>query len=126
MLFRSQSLLSRCLGDPVFAAKTLTLFEQRALEDVNRLRKCATDGEAEGAQRLAHNLKAVASHVSAAKLREIAFELEQAGARRDLQFVMENLAKLENEARRCAAYIPGAMEQIASATPPENTIKLAR
>ena len=49
---------------------------------------------------LAHNLKSVAAHVSAGQLREIAFEIEQAGARRDIQFAdRHRLARLDEEVR---------------------------
>jgi two-component system sensor histidine kinase/response regulator len=107
-------LLARSLDDPEFATKTLKLFERRALEDVERIRKCVLAGETENAQRLAHNLKAVASHVSAGELQGIAFQIEEAGARRDLQFIAERLIELDAEARRCAEYIPEAMKRIAT------------
>ena len=91
------------MEDVDFACKTLDMFQQLALEDVDRIRKCVAAGEADNAHRLAHNLKSVASHVSAAKLREIAFEIEQAGALTRLQFITDHLAdKLDIEARRCA------------------------
>ena len=51
--------------------------------------------DVDGARRLAHNLKAVAAHVGAAPLRAIAFEIEEAGIRRDLQFMEEQLARLD-------------------------------
>jgi Amt family ammonium transporter len=121
-----KALLARCLDDAEFAGKTLEQFQQRAIKDVERLRECVAAGDAEIAQRLAHNLKSVASHVAAGRLREIAFEIEQAGARRDLQFIAEHLTRLDVEARRCADYIPGAMKQIAIAGLPGDSAKETR
>jgi CheY-like chemotaxis protein len=116
--FDVEAMLTRSLGDPKFANKILEMFQQRAALDVEQLRKFVAAGEAENAQRIAHNLKSVASHLEAGELREIAFELEQAGARRDLQFITDRLAQLDVEVRKCTDYIPGAMKQLANAGSP--------
>jgi len=108
-----EALLVRCMRDAAFATRLLEKFGQRACEDVERLRAGVASGDAAGTGRLAHNLKSVAAHVSAEKLRAIAFEIEQAGGRRDLQFMEKQLTLLEDEARRCAAYIPQAIERLA-------------
>jgi hypothetical protein len=47
-------------------------------------------------------------------MREIASQIEQAGARNDLQFVERQLALLDEEVRRCASYVPRAIEEIAN------------
>ena len=107
-----RALLSRCLGDAAFARTTLELFQQRALADVDRLKKSLVECDAVTVNNLAHNLKAVAAHVGAAKLRAITFEIEQAGARQDLQFAQQHLADLAAEADRCAAYIPQAIDRL--------------
>jgi ammonium transporter, Amt family len=117
------TLLLRCMGDAGFAVRTLQQFEQRAIDDVQRLRNCVTGGESENAQRLAHNLKSVAGHVAAASLRQIALEMEQAGARHDLQFIGDQLEKLDQEARRCIEYIPAAMNRIKPLTVPQDAKK---
>jgi len=70
---------------------------------------------------LAHNLKSVASHVAAGSLREIAGEIEQAGARRDMEFIAGHVTKLDEEARRCAAFIPGAIKQMAASGLPADS-----
>ncbi len=108
-----KALLARSMDDPDFASRILKLFERSAVKDFEQLGKFVAVGEAENAQRMAHNLKSVASHVAAGRLREIAFELEQAVRCRDLQFITEHLAKLDIEVRRCMAYIPAAIKQIA-------------
>jgi Amt family ammonium transporter len=120
------ALLVRCLDDPGFAGKTLEMFQQRALEDVERIRKCVAAGEAESAQRLAHNLKSVAAHVSAGQLGVIASEIEEAGARHDLQFITDHLSILDAEARRCAAYIPAVMKQIVARGVPAHPAEQTR
>jgi PAS domain S-box-containing protein len=112
-----ESLMVRCLQDAAFATSLLEKFAKRSAGDLTRLREGLASGDAAGAQRLAHNLKAVAAHVSAEKLRAIAFEIEKAGAQRDLQFIEQQLSQLDDEVRRCASYIPQAIELLAAANP---------
>jgi hypothetical protein len=64
--------------------------------------------------------------VAAGQLREIAFEIEQAGARRDLQFIADSLAKLDAEAQRCAAFIPTAMQEMGTTPVPAVAAKQTR
>ena len=86
------------MSDAGFAAQTLEKFHQRALGDVELLRDGIAAGDIEKTTRLAHNLKSAAAHAAASPLRKIAFEIEQAGGRRDLQFIEKQLARLEAEA----------------------------
>jgi Amt family ammonium transporter len=121
----TDALMVRCLQDVGFAKSLLEKFGKRAIDDLARLRAGVASGDAAGAERLAHNFKAVAAHVSAEKLRAIAFEIEKAGARRDLQFIEQQLSNLDDEVRRCASYIPQAIENIAAANPsnsPSNSV----
>jgi HPt (histidine-containing phosphotransfer) domain-containing protein len=111
------ALLGRCLQDPSFATELLEKFGKRASEDVGRLRAGLAAGDFAAAERLAHNLKAVAAHVSADKLRDIAFEMEQAGAQHDLQFMEQQLTLLDEEVRRCTASIPEAIEKLFKTLP---------
>jgi PAS domain S-box-containing protein len=107
-----EALLARCMSDVGFVRMTLEKFQQRAIEDVELLRRGAAAGDAGGVKRLAHKLKSVAAHVAAGPLRKIVFEIEQAGARQDLEFITRQLAILDEEARRCVAFIPGAIAAI--------------
>jgi CheY-like chemotaxis protein/HPt (histidine-containing phosphotransfer) domain-containing protein len=106
------ALLARCMSDADFAVKTLEKFGKRAMDDTGLLRAGVIAADLTGTTRLAHNLKAVAAHVGAAPLRQIAFEIEQAGIRRDLQFMQEQLTRLDEEAARCARYVPEAIEKL--------------
>ncbi len=115
----SEALLSRCMFDAAFAAQTLEKFQQRIIRDVELLREGIAAGEIERTTRLSHNLKSVAAHTAAGPLRKIAFEMEQAGQRRDLQFMSDQLAALDEEARRCAAYVPEAMNRLLSKSKPD-------
>ena len=122
----TESLMVRCLQDANFARNLLEKFAKRSAGDLVRLRAGVASGDAAGAQRLAHNLKAVAAHVSAEKLRAIAFEIEKAGARRDLQCIEQQLSQLDAEVRRCASYIPQAIELVAAANPSQSITAPAR
>ena len=103
------------MDDKSFASQTLKDFALRAAHDVDLLRRTALSGDTLEVKRVAHNLKSVAAHVGAGSLREIAFEIEQAGARADLQFMELALTRLDVETRRCAAFIPSAIEGLAVA-----------
>ncbi|HZK81395.1 MAG TPA: ATP-binding protein, partial [Humisphaera sp.] len=109
-----KELLTRCMSDAGFAMKTLEKFQLRAIQDAELLRAGVGAADVEGARRLAHNLKAVAAHVGAAPLRAIAFAIEEAGNRRDLQFMEEQLGRLAEEASRCAQYVPEAISKLAA------------
>jgi CheY-like chemotaxis protein/anti-sigma regulatory factor (Ser/Thr protein kinase) len=106
------AIFNRCMSDADFAIQTLEKFQQRAIGDVELLRQGIVAGDIERTTRLAHNLKSVAAHAAAAPLRKIAFEIEQAGGRRDLQFMADQLAALDEEARRCAAFVPEAIQSL--------------
>jgi HPt (histidine-containing phosphotransfer) domain-containing protein len=112
-----EALLARSLNDPAFAVKILGMFQRRTLDDVKRLRDLVSASEPEGAQRLAHDLKSVASHIAAGNLRNIAFELEQTGSRRDLAFISARLQKLDDEIRKCLSFVPGVMKRLGDENP---------
>ena len=103
------------MKDTKFACQTLDKFKRRAIDDLELLQKTVADGDADKIRHLAHNLKAVAAHVGAKSMKKFAFEIEQAGARSDLQFIEQHLAPLAEEARRCADYVPQAIEELEKA-----------
>ena len=107
-----EALLGRCMNDSGFAIATLEKFRDRALGDVDLLRSDFALGNIEGVTRIAHNLKSAAAHTAAAPLRKIAFEIEQAGAKCDIQFIETQLALLKEQAGQCAAFVPKAIQQI--------------
>jgi CheY-like chemotaxis protein len=108
-----EALFRRCMQDEAFAKRTLEKFARRAIEDVEMLRRGIAAGDMEAAARVAHNLNAVANHVAAVPLGKIAFEIEQASAHRDADFLTEELERLADEARRCAGFVQEAIERIA-------------
>jgi two-component system, sensor histidine kinase and response regulator len=107
-----EELLGRCLKDAQFACQTLAKFKKRAIDDMELLRQGVAKGDADALRHLAHNLKAVAAHVGAKSMTKFASEIEQAGARSDLQFIEQQLIPLAEEAKRCAAYVPQAIEEL--------------
>jgi HPt (histidine-containing phosphotransfer) domain-containing protein len=103
------------LKDARFACQTLDKFKKRAIDDLELLQKTVAGGDADKIRHLAHNLKAVAAHVGAKSMKKFAFEIEQAGARNDLQFIEQHLIPLAEEARRCTDYVPRAIEELEKA-----------
>jgi signal transduction histidine kinase/CheY-like chemotaxis protein/HPt (histidine-containing phosphotransfer) domain-containing protein len=108
-----EALLGRCMRDADFASRTLEKFKHRAIEDVELLRRGIAAGNAKDVTRVAHNLKSVAAHVAADSVRRIAFKIEEADLGRDLELIIQQVVLLEEEARRCATFIPHAIQQIA-------------
>jgi PAS domain S-box-containing protein len=106
------ALLLRCMSDAEFAVETLQQFHERAIGEVDMLRRELAAGDADNIKRLAHNFQAVAAHVSAGALRALAIGIEEAGARRDFDFVARELSGLDEEAKRCAAFVPVAIRQL--------------
>jgi len=104
-----QGLFIRSMRDVDFTARTLEKFGHRAVDDIGRLRSAVVAKDADTTTRLAHNLKAVATHVSAKALTALAAEIEEAGIKHDLAFIEQALIQLEQEAKRCAAYVPQAI-----------------
>jgi len=106
-----EALLGRCMHDADFAGRTLGKFARRATEDVTLLRHAAADGDATELKRLAYNLQAVAALVAAVPLSKIAYEIEQSAAENDPRIIVKQLSRLDDEAQRCARFIPGAVRQ---------------
>src|ERR1700722_20269392 len=109
------------MSDAAFAQQTLEKFQTRALGDVDLLRQGICAGDIDRTTRLAHNLKSAAAHTAAAPLRKIAADIEQAGIRRDLQFMADQLAALEEDSRRCAAFAPEAIQRLTRLSDPLRT-----
>ena len=108
-----EALLGQCMRDADFACRTLEKFKLRAIQDVELLRRSITAGNAEDIARLGvPDLKAVAAHVAAGPLRSIAFTIEKAGLDHDLELLTEQLVLLDEEAKRCATFIPHEIQQI--------------
>lgn len=102
-------LLARCMGDVTFATTTLEKFRELAEVEVARLSEVVRSANIGETRRLAHNLKAVAAHVGAVRMRKAAFEIEQAAFRGEMNNVQEALTRLDGEARACARFVPQAI-----------------
>jgi Amt family ammonium transporter len=113
-----KALLGRCMQDARFAVRTLEKFRQRLTGDLDLIRRRMVEKDIDGMTRVAHNLNAVAANVAAGPLGRAAFEIQQAAAQRDMKFLEERLKHLDAEAKRCAAFIPSAIEQIGLASAP--------
>jgi signal transduction histidine kinase/CheY-like chemotaxis protein len=107
-----EALLGRCMHDADFARRTLVKFGRRATEDIEMLRHAAAAGDATELKRLAYNLQAVAALVAAMPLSKIACEIEQSASQNDPRIVAKQLSRLDDEAQRCARFIPGAVQQM--------------
>jgi HPt (histidine-containing phosphotransfer) domain-containing protein len=99
------------MGNREYAIRTLEKFSQRSIQDVHELTNLPPEQTAR-VRNLAHNMKAVAAHVGAARLRRIAFEIERAADRANIELIEQTLPNLVAEARRCAQYLPEAISSL--------------
>jgi signal transduction histidine kinase/DNA-binding response OmpR family regulator len=110
-----EALLNRCLKDADFACRTLEKFQKRAASNAESLRRGVANSDAAQIRRVANNLKAASAHVAADSLRDVAFKIEQLSSAADFQDIAGQLDQLTLELERCTAFIPSAMQQLASA-----------
>ena len=110
-----KSLVARCMGDGGFAGKILDTFQKQVTHDLESLAKSLSERDIEVFTRVAHTIKGTAANLSADRVRQAAFELEQLGRRHDLDHAQEAMDRLRAELECCLAYLPEAKAAAAAA-----------
>jgi CheY-like chemotaxis protein len=113
--FDLAALLKRCMKDAKFAVNTLIKFRERACSDVQLLQQRLAGCDGQSIQNIAHNLKSAAAHVGANPLRRIANDIEQLSTEFNAEALSQKLLELNAEVKRCAEYIPQAIEDLSKA-----------
>ena len=98
-------LLERCMGDAQFAARILTKFAERALDDVEGIAASISHGDADQTAKKAHALKGAAANLCAEQVRLLASQLETAGRDGDVSNVSTVISQLKAAVQDCVAYI---------------------
>ena len=99
------SALERIGGDESFLHDLINIYVEDFLEKFERLQKAVETENFEAIKELGHNLKGSSANLSLIYLQEISYEMEAAGAERDLGKAKENLLLLEQEFRRLKEYL---------------------
>jgi CheY-like chemotaxis protein/HPt (histidine-containing phosphotransfer) domain-containing protein len=84
VVFNSEALLGRLMGDRQLGGMILRVFLEEALSVLDNLRKSLDRADASGIQSQAHALKGSAASVSAERLNAVALAMENAGAAGEL------------------------------------------
>ena len=92
-------------GDETFLMEVLEGFIENVTSQIKIIRQAISDGDAEGVRREAHSIKGGAGNLTAGKLADIAFELENIGKYGMLEGGIDALEKLEQEFFRLEYFV---------------------
>jgi HPt (histidine-containing phosphotransfer) domain-containing protein len=95
--FDRDDLLSRLGGDPGVVEAVVHVFREDSPRQLERLRRAVLERDCGAVATLAHALKGAAANLSAGPLRKAFLELEQAGARGDIEAISELMEAVEHE-----------------------------
>jgi two-component system, sensor histidine kinase and response regulator len=99
-VFNEEELLERLMGDKDLTRLILTGFMEDIPKHIGRLREQLEEGRAPEVRQLAHTIKGAAANVAAGNLRDVAFEMEQAGEEGRLEEARIMFGRLEREFQR--------------------------
>ena len=106
-IFDRQALLARLCDDEELANEVLSVFLEDTPHQIESLRAAHKDGDGEMIARQGHTIKGASSNISALRMRQIAFDIEQAGKQGEFDRVSELLAALEDQFRELQKFISG-------------------
>ena len=106
-------LLEQCVGSVKVAELVLKKLEEQLARDLKAIEASVSAGDAPSIARTAHALKGAAGAVAATALHAAAASVEALAKSGTLDAAAADLARLSEEAARCAQYIPTARQSIA-------------
>ncbi|MCX5811869.1 MAG: response regulator [Proteobacteria bacterium] len=96
-VFNEMALIERFMGDRDLCREILALFLDDIQKEMGSLREHLNTRDALGIARQAHTIKGAAANVEAGAIRAVAYEIENAGKRVDLDHAFELFARLEEQ-----------------------------
>jgi two-component system sensor histidine kinase/response regulator len=106
-VFDKEEFFLRLGGDEVFGETLLKELPAHLRGDIEKLKKYLNQNKAENAEMIAHAIKGMAANISVQKLKEIAYETEQASKEKDLDKARLLVKKMEQVAERLLSMIDG-------------------
>ena len=106
------SLLRRCLDDTTFCGMILHKFAARCGDQLAALQRALDANNTPELVRQAHTLQGVAANLSAARLRQMADQLERVARAGDLSAARRHLAETASEVHRCRNLVPELIAKI--------------
>jgi HPt (histidine-containing phosphotransfer) domain-containing protein len=93
----AEEALERLDGDRTLLELIWQTFIDEASHKMSELRSALDNNDVEVSERLAHSIKGAAANIGAMSLKTVAFGMEQAAKKADLDTVRSNLPLLESE-----------------------------
>lgn len=98
LVFNREAFLGRMMGDKEFAQEVATEFTKELPALMVEIEEQVSDGALEPIWKSAHRIKGSAANVGGEVLKEVAFEIEQAGKAGDIAKVVRFLPELRTQA----------------------------
>lgn len=96
-IFNEKALIERFMGDRGLCREILAGFLDDIPKEILFLRELLYIRDAIGIQRQAHTIKGVAANVEAEAMRAVAYEIEQTGAKGELEHAFDMFIRLEEQ-----------------------------
>ncbi len=107
-IFNEAEMLARFMDDRDLANAILPAFLEEIPAHISRLGEYVRQGDAPGVERMAHTIKGAAGNVSASLLRQVSFEMEQAGRNGEVDRVAGLIPALEEQFARFKSALEAA------------------
>ncbi len=99
-VFDKSDMLDRLGGDEELCKEIVELFIKDTPKQITELKKALENKDASIVQRQAHSLKGASANASAISLKEVAFQIETAGEKGNLDIATSLLSKIEEEFKK--------------------------
>lgn len=109
--FNTEDLSARCQGLPTLMVDLLELFSGVVIEDLERVRHAAREGNADALRSAAHALAGGALQVGAQRTAALARIIEHAEGPLDVDAVARQIEDLQDEVERCRGAIPDLIRE---------------
>ncbi len=96
-VFDKATLLNRVLGDEDLVREIIEVFLGDIPKKIIALKQALDDGDATQVQDQAHAVKGAAMNASASALRDVAFQMEQAGESGDMNKAVSLMPEIEKQ-----------------------------
>ncbi len=96
-VFDLDGLISRLMGDKDLAVKVTDGFLNDIPKQINALKDYLKNGDAVSAGRQAHSIKGASANIGGEAMRAVAFDLEEAGNKNDLEAILKLIPELEDQ-----------------------------
>lgn len=96
LLYDPDGLLQRCMGDAALVEELLEIFQTESVTQMQALKTALDSSDADKIRFNAHAVKGSASYLGAAKVKELALEIEILGKAGNVDEAVQQFPNLEN------------------------------